>query len=90
MLKQAILQVRMDVELKEQVEQLYKSVGTSFTEAVRIFARQSLIANGLPFEVKNHKGKTYGKLSSYANPDLVLQEDIAYNTAMAEKHAKID
>ena len=37
MAKEATLQVRMDADLKEQVENLYKNMGTSFAEAVRIF-----------------------------------------------------
>lgn len=49
MAKEAILQVRMDQELKEQVEALYKQLGTSFAEAVRIFARQSIEDRGMPF-----------------------------------------
>ena len=49
MAKEATLQVRMDSELKEQVELLYKQLGTSFAEAVRIFARQSVEDQGMPF-----------------------------------------
>ena len=45
----ATLQVRMDGELKAQVEELYRSLGTSFAEAVRIFAQQSLREGGMPF-----------------------------------------
>lgn len=43
------LQVRMDSQTKASVEELYRSLGTSFAEAVRIFARQSLLAGGMPF-----------------------------------------
>ena len=43
------LQVRMDHELKQQVEELYRDLGTSFAEAVRVFARQSLREGGMPF-----------------------------------------
>ena len=49
MAKEATLQVRMDSELKEQAELLYKQLGTSFAEAVRIFARQSVEERGMPF-----------------------------------------
>ena len=42
-------QIRMDTELKTQVEELYRSLGTSFAEAVRIFAQQSLREGGMPF-----------------------------------------
>ena len=49
MAKEATLQVRMDADLKEKVEVLYREMGTSFAEAVRIFAQQSLREGGLPF-----------------------------------------
>ena len=45
----ATLQVRMDKELKAEVEDLYRSLGTTFAEAVRIFAQQSLRVGGMPF-----------------------------------------
>lgn len=45
----SIVQVRMDSQLKNNVEELYRSMGTSFAEAVRIFARQSILAGGMPF-----------------------------------------
>lgn len=45
----ATVQVRMDSELKAQVENLYRSLGTSFAEAVRIFAQQSIREGGMPF-----------------------------------------
>lgn len=49
MAMESTLQVRMDTELKTEVEALYKSLGTSFAEAVRIFAQQSLKEGGMPF-----------------------------------------
>ena len=45
----ATLQIRMNSDLKAQVEELYRSMGTSFAEAVRIFAQQSLRDGGMPF-----------------------------------------
>lgn len=49
MAMESTLQVRMNAELKADVEALYKSLGTSFAEAVRIFAQQSLREGGMPF-----------------------------------------
>ena len=49
MAMESTFQVRMDSELKSQVEALYRSLGTSFAEAVRIFAQQSLRDGGMPF-----------------------------------------
>lgn len=49
MAMESTLQVRMNSELKAEVEELYRSLGTSFAEAVRIFAQQSIREGGMPF-----------------------------------------
>ena len=49
--KEVTLKGKIDSELKEQVELLYKQLGTSFAEAVRIFARQSVEDQGMPFSM---------------------------------------
>ena len=48
----ATLQVRMDSQIKNNVEELYHDLGTSFAEAVRIFAQQSLFL--LPIDDAAH------------------------------------
>lgn len=62
MAKDDLLQVWMDSEEKSDVEKLYEELGTSFAEAVRIFARKSLSMGGFPFSVvlpaKNKRSKT--------------------------------
>lgn len=88
MAKEATLQVRMDAELKEQAETLYRDMGTSFAEAVRIFARQSVQENGMPFVVTANQKNTFGRLSKYATPHLIAEEKGAYGKAMVEKHEK--
>ena len=52
MVKEATLQVRMESDLKADAEKLYRRLGTSFAEAVRIFARQSLTVGGMPFAIQ--------------------------------------
>ena len=49
MVMESTLQERMVSVLKSEVEALYKSLGTSFSEAVRIFAQQSIREGGMPF-----------------------------------------
>lgn len=44
------IQIRMDKDVRCAVEELYRSMGTSFAEAVRMFARQSLREGGMPFK----------------------------------------
>ena len=87
MAKEATLQVRMDAELKEKVELLYRGMGTSFAEAVRIFATQSLVENRMPFQVTTGKGNAFGAASKYANAVLINQEKGAFAQAMEAKHA---
>ena len=73
MAKTSVLQVRMDSDLKEHAESLYKNMGTSLAEAVRIFARQSVLENGMPFMVHvpaGHDSRTVGIADGrYAIPD---------------------
>ena len=40
---------RSALTVQEQVEALYRNLGTSFAEAVRMFAQQSLQEGGMPF-----------------------------------------
>ena len=87
MAKQAVYQVRMDEEVKDQVEELYRNLGTTFAEAVRMFAVQSLREQGMPFTPSEARGATYGALSSLADPSLISQESKAFEKAMVTKHA---
>lgn len=90
MAKEATLQVRMDAELKEQAEALYREMGTSLAEAVRIFAKQSVLEKGMPFMMSANHRNTYGRLSKYADSDKWIQEEGAYERAVTEKYAKVD
>jgi addiction module RelB/DinJ family antitoxin len=87
MAKQAVYQVRMDEDIKDQVEALYRRLGTTFAEAVRIFAVQSIREQGMPFTPSESRGKTFGALSRYADPALRSQEEEAFEKAMVAKHA---
>lgn len=57
MAKDVLLQVWMDPEDKRKAEELYRNLGTSLEEAVRIFARQSINDNGMPFRMALSKGE---------------------------------
>ena len=90
MAKDAVLQVRMNAQLKKDVEELYASMGTSFTEAVRIFAQQSLIENGMPFIVTVGKQSASGILSKAANQSLRETEEGAFERAVLFEYEKAD
>lgn len=44
------IQTRVDSELKEQAESLFKDMGITMTDAIRLFLKQSVNQGGLPFQ----------------------------------------
>ena len=66
MSKRASINMRIDPELKEKVEKLFRELGLSTTDAINIFLHQALLQGGLPFEVKNYKkGNYFADLHEY-------------------------
>lgn len=49
------IQVRVEDELKEKSDSLFKDLGTDTTTAIRMFLTQAVAANGFPFEIKRRK-----------------------------------
>lgn len=83
MAKESTLQVRMDSDLKEQVENLYKEMGSSFAEAVRIFAKQSVAENAMPFRV--HVPVNKQRNLGIANGKYIIPDNIdADNDVISE------
>ncbi|MEG1603354.1 MAG: type II toxin-antitoxin system RelB/DinJ family antitoxin [Cloacibacillus sp.] len=48
--KTIVLQVRVDRELREQSDRLFKNMGLDTQTAVRFFLKQAVLHNGLPFK----------------------------------------
>jgi DNA-damage-inducible protein J len=69
--------------LKEQAEDLYRNMGTSFAEAIRIFAKQSVLDQAMPFTMHLSDSDTGVKLGLaqgiYEIPDDIdgANEEIA-------------
>ena len=47
----SILQIRVDDKLKDEVSDLFESLGMDIPTAVRIFFKRAVIERGLPFKV---------------------------------------
>ena len=56
--------VRMNKQLKMESELLYRSLGLSLSAAIQVFLKQSLIAGGIPFQVRmpNYNAETLAAL----------------------------
>jgi len=50
--KSAMIRARVDPTLKGEVEELFRSLGLSTTEAITLFYHQVKMHRGLPFEVR--------------------------------------
>ena len=58
------IQVRVDDELKNQSDALFKDLGTDTTTAIRIFLTQAVATNGFPFEIKRQtKSNPYAPMT---------------------------
>lgn len=68
------MSIRMDRIVKEESQQLFKSLGMDMTTAINIFLRQALIHKGLPFEV------------TVGNADSVLMKKLAEAEADTNIH----
>ena len=93
MVKEATLQVRMESDLKADAEELYRRLGTSFAEAVRIFARQSLTVGGMPFAIQLELPKPgtpsmRGVAHKYAGRNGGVAGEKCWKRAAVEKYAR--
>jgi len=52
----SLIQVRVDEELKQDAEKLFRDIGMDVPSAIRLFLKQSIIHNGIPFVVAGKDG----------------------------------
>jgi DNA-damage-inducible protein J len=57
------IQIRVDDDLKQKSDLLFKELGTDTTTAIRIFLTQAIAHNGFPFEIKRSTNSIYKPLS---------------------------
>ena len=51
MSRSAVMNLRIEPEIKAKAEELFGSFGLTVTDAVNVFLRQSLMRGGFPFEI---------------------------------------
>ncbi len=86
--KSTIMQFRMETELKTEAEELFRNLGTSFAEALRIFARQCVLTRSMPIAIAMPRQETAsGAFAKFADPAKRELEAGAFARAMESKHA---
>ncbi|MCR4567837.1 MAG: type II toxin-antitoxin system RelB/DinJ family antitoxin [Pseudobutyrivibrio sp.] len=75
----ATIQIRVDDDLKNKSDALFKELGIDTTSAIRMFLAQAVAANGFPFEIKKRTANPYVALS---------EEKIIEKLDASRKHAE--
>ena len=74
--KSATVRARIEPNLKNKAEKVFRDLGLSTTQAINLFYRQVELRNGLPFEVVIPNKTTRSTFSNTdSGKDLILCED---------------
>ncbi len=76
MSKTAMVRARIEPELKEETEKIFRELGLSVTQAITLFYKQVQTRNGLPFNVVIPTSNTLRAFEATdAGEDLVVCDD---------------
>ena len=53
----ALVQVKVDTDVKENVSRIYENLGLDLPTAIRIFFKKSIAVGGLPFELREENNR---------------------------------
>lgn len=74
--KSAVIRARIEPDLKENAENIFRRLGVSTTQAIAIFYKQVLLRKGLPFDVAIPNKTTRRTLEATdAGHDVTLCKD---------------
>ena len=76
MSKTETIRARVQPELKDKAENVFRKLGLTTTQAITLFYKQVELRNGLPFEVAIPNKTTYGTFTNTdAGRSLIVCED---------------
>lgn len=84
----SILQIRVDDKLKDEVSDLFESLGMDIPTAVRIFFKRAVIERGLPFKVSEHP--TMSESSGLMSALRALNDDALKNGSAGMSEEEIE
>ena len=77
MSKSAMVRARIEPELKQHAEEIFRRLGLSVTQAITLFYKQVEARNGLPFNVVIPSAETLATFASTdAGEDLVVCDNV--------------
>ncbi|MCL2500036.1 MAG: type II toxin-antitoxin system RelB/DinJ family antitoxin [Defluviitaleaceae bacterium] len=87
--RSAVMNLRIEPEIKADAEELFGSFGLTVTDAVNVFLRQSLMRNGFPFEIVRHKPNAVTQAAILEAEQLLHDPNAKTFTSMEELRADL-
>lgn len=73
------IQVRVEDELKNKSDELFRQLGTDTTSAIRMFLTQAVINKGFPFDIK--LGRTKNPYSAMSEDEILEKLEVSREQA---------
>ena len=89
MSRSAVLNLRIEPEIKSEAEELFGSFGLTVTDAVNVFLRQSLMRGGFPFEIVRYKPNAITQAAIVEAQRLLHDPNAASFTSMEDLRADL-
>jgi len=89
MSRTAILNLRIEPDVKSNAEELFGSFGLTVTDAVNVFLRQSLMRGGFPFEIVRHQPNPITQAAILEAEQLLHDPNAKSFTSMEELRADL-
>ena len=82
------IQTRLDTNLKQQAERVFSELGMDLATAVRLFLKQAVIQNGLPFGMMGLDGLK-DTCSNQVTRELLVSDGHAYEVLRTQQTCKL-
>ena len=82
--RSAVLNMRIEPEVKAKADELFRSFGLTVTDAVNVFLRQSLMRGGFPFEIVRHMPNAITQ-AAIAEAERILHDPTAKSFSSMEE-----
>lgn len=82
----ATVRARIDTQLKEEVEEIFKQIGLTTSQAITIFMNRVRNEGGIPFELKVPNAKT---VQAMKEADNRIGETITYEAFVKESEVNV-
>jgi len=87
--RSAVMNLRIEPEIKADAEELFNSFGLTVTDAVNVFLRQSLMRGGFPFEIVRYKPNAITQAAILESGQLLNDPSAKTFTSMKELRADL-